>query len=47
MTTTDKTDKPVKLYHPAFADVIEEVPAADVDRWVDAGWRKTKPKSSE
>lgn len=39
--------KVTKLYHPAFADVVEEVPAGDVDAWVEAGWRKTKPKADE
>lgn len=33
--------KPVAVYHPAFADVSQEVPAADVEKWVEAGWRKT------
>ena len=39
--------KPTKLYHPAFADVVEEVPAADVEAWTEAGWRKTKPKAAD
>lgn len=38
--------KPDKLYHPAFADVVEEVPADRVEAWTEAGWRKTKPKAS-
>ena len=38
--------KTVKLYHPTLADVVEEVPAGRVDAWVEAGWRKTKPKAT-
>lgn len=36
--------KPVKVYHPAFSDVVEEVPADDVTAWTEAGWRKTPVK---
>jgi len=39
--------KPTKLYHPAFADVVEEVPADRVDQWTDAGWRKTPLKAAD
>jgi len=34
-------NKTVTVYHPAFENVSQEVPAADVESWVDAGWRKT------
>lgn len=38
----------VTVYHPTIADVSTDVPAKDVDRWVEQGWRKTgettKPK---
>lgn len=37
--------KTTTVYHPAFADVSEEVPTGDVDSWTEAGWRKTKPKA--
>jgi len=37
--------KPVTVYHPAFDDVSQEVPAADVETWVEAGWRKTPHKA--
>lgn len=36
--------KTTKVYHPAFADVSEDVPANDVEAWVEAGWRKTSLK---
>ena len=36
--------KPVRVYHPTLADVSQEVPAADVDNWTEAGWRKTPLK---
>lgn len=32
-----------RVYHPT-ADAFKDVPEADVDRWAEAGWRKTKPK---
>jgi hypothetical protein len=37
--------KTTTLHHPTFADTAAEVPAADVDAWVEQGWRKTKPKT--
>lgn len=37
--------KPVTVYHPAFADVSQEVSATDADQWVEAGWRKTPHKA--
>lgn len=36
--------KTVIVYHPALADVSNEVPAADVEAWTEAGWRKTPLK---
>lgn len=36
--------KTTTVYHPAFADVSQEVPAADAEKWADAGWRKTPLK---
>jgi hypothetical protein len=39
--------KTVTVYHPAFPDVSRDVPAADLDNWTEAGWRKTPLKSSE
>ena len=32
-----------RVYHPTL-DYFKDVPEGDVDRWADAGWRKTKPK---
>lgn len=32
-----------RVYHPT-GDAFKDVPEGDVDRWADAGWRKTKPK---
>jgi hypothetical protein len=36
--------KTTTVYHPAFADVSQQVPAADVEKWAEAGWRKTALK---
>lgn len=36
--------KTVTVYHPAFANVSQEVPAADAEKWAEAGWRKTPLK---
>lgn len=36
--------KTVTVHHPSFADVQADVPATDVDYWVEQGWRKTPLK---
>lgn len=36
--------KTVTVYHPNFANVSQAVSAADVEAWVEAGWRKTPRK---
>jgi hypothetical protein len=33
----------VTVYHPTIRDVSSEVAKADVDRWVEQGWKKTEP----
>lgn len=32
-----------RVFHPTLGS-FEDVPDADVDQWVEAGWRKTAPK---
>lgn len=41
------TAKYVTVYHPTFDGVSQDVPAASVDDWAEAGWRKTKLKAVE
>jgi hypothetical protein len=31
---------PVLVQHPAFENVVEEVPAESVDQWTAAGWTR-------
>lgn len=37
-------DKKTTVYHPALENVSQEVSAADVEAWVDAGWLKAPIK---
>lgn len=37
----------VTVYHPTLAGITYEVPAADVKKWADAGWRKTPPAAAD
>jgi hypothetical protein len=41
------TAKSTTVYHPTIDGVSQDVPAASVDEWAEAGWRKTKPKAAE
>ncbi len=41
-----RTAKPVTLHHPTLAEVSEAVPAADVEAWLAAGWRKGVTKAA-
>lgn len=36
-----KNTGPVTVYHPTLEGISYVVPAADAQRWADAGWRKT------
>lgn len=42
-----KSQSPVTVHHPDLEDVSYEVPAAEADAWVAAGWRKTKPSAAD
>ena len=35
-----------RVYHPSL-NSWQDVPDGDVDRWAEAGWRKSKPKHAD
>ena len=35
----------MKMYHPTLP-AIRDVPEGDVEKWAEAGWRKSEPKKS-
>lgn len=35
-----------RVYHPTLP-TYRDVPSGDVDAWVEAGWRKSRPKGVE
>lgn len=43
MTTKNTAQDVVRVFHPSLSS-FEDVPAGDVEDWVEAGWRKTAPK---
>lgn len=35
------------VYHPTLPDVSNEVAKADLEAWVEQGWKKTEPKAAK